>query len=316
MKSSSSRWTPTGWHRLYLETPEDWSIGAISGDATTGYLRLDDAVMPRVEVRWEPVKGQEPLDRIVARYLEKLTEKNRKKKTPPLKVRRGLNLIKDEAVLQTRAIEGFHWETESEDAVQAYGALWRCSVCNRIVFAQVLGLDRESIFSTATRVLNTLRDHPEGDTVVWALYGMKFETPATWSLKEHRLLTGRILLRFTGPDGEIEVERLSLAEMQLNGRPFETWFEQTCDGDIDRRDSLSEAEFSHPGLWYFGTAIDPATVHKRLGWLPGRRPKKHGFERYGWHCAPGNKLFSLRRPGERPTPEALLNVARTLTCHR
>ena len=42
MKRGASKWTAVGWHHLYLEMPEDWGIGAVSGDASTGYLRLDD----------------------------------------------------------------------------------------------------------------------------------------------------------------------------------------------------------------------------------------------------------------------------------
>lgn len=315
MKKSASRWTAVGWQQMYLDTPEEWSIGAVSGNASAGYLRLDDAEMPRVELRWEPAKREEPVDKVVERYLTKLTEKSRKKKTAPVKVRRNLNLIKDEELLRVRKIEGFHWEMEGDDPVQAYGALWRCETCSRIVFAQIMGRDHESIFATSTRVLNSLRDHAEGDTAIWALYGLRFEMPASCTLKDYQLLTGRIALRFAADAGEIEVERLSLAEIHLKGRSFESWFEQTCEGDISEREPLPDEGFRHPGVWASGLAVDPATVHKRLGWLPWRRPRKRRFDRCGWHCPPGNKLISLRRLGEPHRPEALMDIARTLICH-
>ena len=314
MKHSASRWTAIGWRNLFVEAPEDWSIGALSGDDSAGYLRIDDAEMPRIELRWEPVRGQEPIEKVVDRYLAKLTEK-KGKKTTPVKVRRQLNLIKEASILENRTIEGFHWETEGDRPLQAYGILWRCSVCKRTVFVQVIGQEHESIFSIAARVLNSLRDHPEGEMTTWGLYGMRFETPATFVLKDYQLLTGRLALRFSGTAGEIEIERLSLAEIQLDDKPFEHWFQQTCDGEILHQETLSGEGFRHPGVWASGKAIDPATVHKRMAWLPWRRPKKREFERIGWHCADGNKLFTLRRLTDQTDQEVLSRIARTMVCH-
>jgi hypothetical protein len=303
-----------GWQHICLEAPENWSIGAVTGDASAGYLRLDDAEMPRAELRWEQAKGQEPIDKVVERYLRALSRKSRHK-AAPVKVRRHLDLIKDEPLLAVRSVEGFHWQTEGSDPVQAYGALWRCGVCNRIVFVQVMGQAAESVFPTATRILATLRDHPEGDTAVWALYGMRFEVPASYVLKDHRLLTGRIVLRFSGDGEEVELERLSLAEMQLAGRSFEAWFRQTADGEVDRQEPLPEEGFRHPGVMASGMAVDPATVHKRLAWLPWRRPRKRRFDRCGWHCAEGNRLYTLRRLADAHNPEVLLRIARSMGCH-
>lgn len=314
MKRGSSRWTAVGWHHLYLEMPEDWGIGAVSGDASTGYLRIDDAEMPRIELRWEPARGQEPIDKVVERYLKNLTKKGRKK-APPIKVRRDLNLIKDNRLLENRAVEGFHWRIDGDEPIQAYGILWRCEVCSRIVFLQILGRAGESTMTLATRILNTLQDHPVGDTVVWAMYGMKFEIPVTCALKSHSFLTGQIKLNFTDKSSEIELERLSLAEMHLKGRSFEEWFQDTYGHEIETLDPLSEERLRHPGVQASGTTVDPETVHKRLAWLPWRRPRRRPFDSCSWHCTDGNKLYTLRRMGEGAQPEMLLDIAQSVVCH-
>lgn len=314
MKRVSSKRTAVGWHHLYLEIPEDWGIGAVSGDEKTGYIRLDDAEMPRVEMRWEPARGQEPIDKVVERYLDNLTKKGRKK-APPVKVRRDLDLIKDDRLLEDRAVEGFHWRIDGEEAVQAYGILWRCEVCARIVFLQILGRAGESTRTLATGILNTLRDHPEADTAIWAMYGMQFEIPVSYALKSHSFLTGQIKLTFTGESSEIELERLSLAEMHLEGRSFDEWFQDTYGHETEDMTPLSGEWLRHPGIQASGTAVDPETVHKRLAWLPWRKPRKRPFSGCHWHCTDGNKLYMLRQLGEPENPETLLDIARTVKCH-
>lgn len=307
-------WTPVGWQHLYLETPENWSVGAVSGDMTTGYLRLDDAEMPRVEIRWEKSKGNEPVGKVVDRYLDTLVKKT-KGKTPPVRVRRDLSLLKREEQQEDRTFEGFHWKTEGDDPVQAYGILWRCQVCARTVFIQVLARVGETILPTASRVLNSLSDHPGGDRALWAVYGMRFETPAQYRLKEHQFLTGRLRLRFSAEGDEVEVERRSLAEMQLEGRTFEEWYRDTGDGEVEKEEILAEDTFPHPGLMTSGLVADPASVNKRLAWLPWRHPRIRRYDRCGWHCPDGNKLYTLRRLAGTEDREQLLQIVRTLVCH-
>lgn len=314
MNWARGAWTAVGWQHIYIEVPEEWSIGAVSGNHTTGYLRLDDAEMPRVEVRWEPVKGNESVDKVVDRYLNTLVKKSRKK-APPVKIRRNLTLLRDDKQLEDRTVQGFHWKTEGDDAVQAYGILWRCEVCGRTVFIQILGRLGETVQPTATRVLGTLKDHPDGDTATWAAYGMRFDLPAGDVVKDHKFLTGHLSMRFTGDGDEIEVERYSLAKMQLDGETFESWYDEKEDGEVEERNVLPEGLCHHSGAVTSGTTVDPATANQRLGWLPWRRPKRIRFERCGWHCPDGNKLYLVRRIGKEPDRDRLIQVAQTLKCH-
>ncbi len=314
MNRSGGRWTAVGWQHIFLEVPEEWSVGAVNGDHTTGYLRIDDSEMPRVEVRWEPTKGNESVDKVVERFLDTLVKKSRRK-SPPVKIRRNLSLLKDEKQLEDRSVESFHWKTEGEDAVQAYGLLWRCEVCGRTVFVQVLGRLGETVQPVASKILSTLSDHAPGDQAVWAVYGMRFELPTGNRLKGHTFLTGRLTMRFTGDDDEIEVDRYSLAKTQLDGEPFEAWFDGNDEGDAEETEALTSDSFRHEGRLVAGSIVDPATANQRMAWLPWRRPKRIKYDRCGWHCPDGNKLYLVRRIGAEADRERLLTVARTLTCH-
>ncbi|MBT5873708.1 MAG: hypothetical protein HOH43_09830 [Candidatus Latescibacteria bacterium] len=307
-------WTTIGWQHVYLEVPEEWSIGAVSGDYTTGYLRLDDSEMPRVEIRWEPSKGNETVDQVVERFLDTLLKKSRKK-SPPIKIRRNLTLVKDSKQLEDRSVESFHWKTEGDDPIQAYGLLWRCEICGRTLFVQILGRLGETVQPLATRILSTLRDHPEDETAIWSVYGMRFKLSAQDTLKSHKFLTGRLTICFTGDDDQIEIDRYSLAETQLDGASFDEWYEERGIGTVEESDELRDDSFRHPGVLTEGTVVDPASASQRMAWLPWRRPKRIRFERCGWYCVDGNKLYLVRRIGTEANRERLLQVAQTVTCH-
>jgi hypothetical protein len=315
MKDTTKRWTTVGWHNIFLEAPEDWAIGALSGDVSTGYLRLDDAEMPRVEIRWESSKSSEPIDRVVERYLHTLTKK-RDKKAPPIKVRRNVDLVREEKQQESRVFEGFHWSVESADPIQAYGMLWRCGVCSRTVFIQILGRESASLLRTALRIIQTLEDHPENDRSVWSLYGMRFDVPASYTLTEHQLMTGRLMLRFRRDKEEMLLERLSLADMHLENRSFEKWLEQTTEGDVADRGVITEEESGHHAVfWVSGEAVDPATVHKYLRWLPWRRPCRRPFRRLGWHCPETNRLFTLSCFAPVSVSRSGRDVLESMVCH-
>lgn len=299
-----------------METPSEWSVGAVNGDRASGYLRVDDAEMPRLEIRWEPARGEEPIDRVVNRYLSTLIKKSGRK-TPAVKVRRGLSLLKPKPQHETdgQTVECFHWRFEGDEPVQAYGLLWRCETCGRIVFVQVLGRAGETIQPVAARVLNSLRDHPADDTAVWAVYGMRIEVPVAYTLKSHQFLTGRIVLRFSDGHADLEIERLSLAEMHLEDRGFAGWFSSTNPGGVERQETAEDESWRHKIIVATGVMPDPATANRRLKWLPWRRPKIRCFCRCGWHCPQGNKLYTVHRVSDAADRAHILSIAKSCVCH-
>jgi len=60
------------WQGISVEVPEDWTLGAIGAGERSGYLRLDDRDMPRLEVKWEHApRGSDP-ELVVRRFLNML----------------------------------------------------------------------------------------------------------------------------------------------------------------------------------------------------------------------------------------------------
>ena len=88
-------WTVFGWAGIQLEIPTAWELSGLSGDQKTGYLRLDDGEMPRLELKWAHTRRKKPdLHATLDEYF-KLIRKTYKKGTE-LSFRRNVNFIKEE----------------------------------------------------------------------------------------------------------------------------------------------------------------------------------------------------------------------------
>ena len=58
-----SKWHTVGWQGISLHVPEEWNIGGIGGTRDDGYLRLQDADLARVEIKWAQAEGFKVADR-------------------------------------------------------------------------------------------------------------------------------------------------------------------------------------------------------------------------------------------------------------
>ena len=102
-------WNLFGWAGIQLEIPTTWEISGISGDEKNGYLRLDDAEMPRLELKWAKTRKKKPdLHKTLDEYF-KLVRKNYKR-GGNVSFRRNVDLIKDEDFLKDHTVLGFQLE--------------------------------------------------------------------------------------------------------------------------------------------------------------------------------------------------------------
>ena len=67
-------WIPFRWHGVGLEIPTEWNPGKLVGDRKSGNVRLDDQLMPRVELEWKEARGDDRVGLIVDRYVEGLAK--------------------------------------------------------------------------------------------------------------------------------------------------------------------------------------------------------------------------------------------------
>ena len=182
-------WTLFGWAGIQLEIPTTWELSGLSGDQKTGYLRLDDGDMPRLELKWAHTRRKKPdLHATLDEYF-KLIRKTYKKGTD-LSFRRNVNLIKEEGFFEGRNFLGFSWKGD----IRANGLIFHAG--KRITIVQVMGRLKENWRPTVLRVFQSIVDHSEAPQTLWSAYGLKLGVPREYKLERQKLLSGYLLFVF------------------------------------------------------------------------------------------------------------------------
>lgn len=298
--SQETAWTQFGWQGIAFEQPADWNISVVEGDHRTGYVRLDDDAMVRMEIRWEKPRRPADVTTIVQRYLDKL-ERAARKAGQELSVRRHLKLVE----LDGKDCE--YLSTEGE--VHALALASRCHACQRLVLARVLFRKGEKIRAVAQRIFSTFDDHPRDGKSAWGLYGLRFAVPETFRLAKSSLKTGYLELLFHHGREELVVIRYSMADVLLKGLPLAEWFKRTYEKKLAqfRCDVRAESENGHDRLRCLGPA-------RRRGLLSALRRKRF-LHCLAWRCRDADKIFIFRLVSSREQDERLDQFSRLVVCH-
>jgi len=285
--------------------PADWTLGAIGGDYKQGYARLDDAVMPRLEVKWSDQNVS--LDRALDRYLAKLGKRGR----------RGEVRVDERArVISRRSkpdkkLRGFSWSGRE----RAQGVIWKCEKCARTVIAQVIvapGAEGEAL---AREVLGSLEDHGRDGRVTWALYGLAFEAPEELRLEHQKLMAGYLELAFAAGRRKLRVRRWGMADVALAERELQHWYEVE---EVRRRDVQWECEPAavngHDGVRVHGHRR--RLLHRGRRWLERllRLRIASDFDGRVWRCPESNRIYSVEAV-HHDDEGALLEVVESVACH-
>ena len=183
-------WTIFGWAGIQLEIPTAWELSGLSGDQKTGYLRLDDGEMPRLELKWAHTRRKKPdLHATLDEYF-KLIRKTYKRKGTELSFRRNVNLIKEEGFFEGRNLLGFSWKGD----IRANGLIFH--VGKRITIVQVMGRLKENWRPTVLRIFQSIVDCSEAPQTLWSAYGLKLGVPKEYKLERQKLLSGYLLFVF------------------------------------------------------------------------------------------------------------------------
>ena len=182
-------WTVFGWAGIELEIPTTWELSGLSGDQKTGYLRLDDPEMPRLELKWAHTRRKKPdLHATLDEYF-KLIRKTYKKGTE-LSFRRNVNLIKEEEFFKGRTVLGFSWK----GSIRANGLIFHTG--KRITIVQVMGRLKENWRPTVLRIFESITDRGDAPLTLWSAYGLKLGVPKEYKLERQKLLSGYLLFAF------------------------------------------------------------------------------------------------------------------------
>lgn len=285
------------WQGVRLRVPDEWELGRVDGDASSGYARLDDARMVRAEIEWRaaPVRGaRRPVTDLVDRYIEQL-QKKADKSGMEFSVQRQAKFLRDKRWLEGSEYETFIWEAD----YRAYNLARACPDCQRIVLLRVLAPVGENAEALVNQVLPSLEDHPreaDGGRMLWCVYGMRFLAPPEFELSEYELKSGHIRLTFTtdGGNRSLRIHRLSMAQMLLRDRDLAEWYPSFFHKDLrDFKHSVTAADVrGHPGARVQGEPRSRWRQILRPLPLVNPRPRRY-LQGAAWHCPDQNRICAV-----------------------
>jgi hypothetical protein len=305
-----------GWQGMTAEIPEDWQIGAISGDVKQGYVRYDDGNMPRLELKWATESGFVDIEKVIAKYLTDL-QKGRKKGAADIEVEKDTKLL-SRRKRKKGSLRCFRWTIAGE--AEGYGAAWVCTDCGRTVIAQVTmpaGGKADEDEELASGILLSINDHPLDGWTYWAAYGFGAWVPEQFKLSGQKLMAGLMEFDFEADTEKLKVARWGMAGMALRKKTLKEFIGSECSKTL-RKNSVEAEEGEikgHPGLILSGEG--PGGVHKvRSFWA--HCCGKHYADRFvgrAWHCEPGNKIIYIESLVDRAHTALVDEICDRIECH-
>jgi hypothetical protein len=290
-------WVPFHWHGLGLEIPADWNPGKLVGDWKSGNVRLDDQMIPRVELEWKEARGDERVALIVDRYVEGLA-KGAEKQRHKLKVDRsascpGLALSGD-----LRSQVYFVWESQyTVHTLACYSP-----TSDRLLFVRVMAQPDEELSAVLPRVLNSLSDEDATAGQTWALFDLSATSPAGYELESYELKSGHIRLKFQQGRSIYQVDRLSLAGMLLQRRSLDAWYRDFFRKDLRHIDVTTDPAGTDEAPLLTISGTPRGRLRSLLMPLPfwSSRPRLHLAGR-AWVAAEANKILVVQSFYRRPS---------------
>ena len=287
MAKAQVGWTDFGWQGIRLRVPEDWNLGRVDGSPQSGYVRLDDAEIVRVEIEWRTPRSRthEPVEGLIDRYLYGL-QKRAKKAGVTFAVQRRAKFLKNTRWLEGREYETFTWKAD----FHAFNLALKASG-GRIVLVRVLSLPGEDLGETIEQLLGSLEDRAADERWLWSVYGLRFSMPADFKLESHELKSGHIQLSFEKGKQLCRVQRLSMAQLLLKGQELLHWYpvffkKQLRDVQVE---VAAEDVKGHLGLRVTGTPRSRwRQLLRPLPWV-NPRPRVY-LDGRAWHCEQTNKI--------------------------
>ncbi len=333
--------TVVGWQGIRFQLPPEWNVSAFSMDRDNGSLRVDapGSSSLTVQLRWmNAAKPQREGPPTAYHYLAPLFRKWLRRPEPAVpKTDLKANIeriLKEtaktakkakstfESSLRTEKLEGpddertainFSWTGVG----RGQGKIWQCSVCNRIVIAQVVGLskDQAAISAVASQLFATLHDHTADGFDLWALYDLQIGIPEDFRLEEQKLLSGYLHLTFARGGEKIIVDRWGLANVTRKKFSLADWFANNAFVSLKRLASDEETIYDHDAVHYAGKL----SLFARLRLLRDAKTSLRRFPtRYEggiWECADSNKLYAVQVLHSRKTEGLWDEVTDRCVCH-
>ena len=314
MSEKSLKWTCFGWQGITGDVPQDWALGAVDGDWQSGYFRIDDEKVARLEARWTQTKGGFSADRVVKKYL-RVVKRDMKKSSRTARISCPCPAIDRLGVFEGRKGVSFSWDGDSH----VRGAIWRCESCNRIVFLQ-LGLKSNNGQEVASKILRSLKDHPSAGTSLWSVYGLRCHIPSGYQLTSCSLTVGFLQLCFASrefPKRQLEISRWGPARFLLKGRELaEWWTGYLLSRDEGPTSSAKDGEMhSHVCMTASGELKGGFSPQAKGRVLKLRRLFSIKWCGKAWHCPQSDRVYAVRSTDHPRAFDLVNELAEGGVCH-
>jgi len=297
-----SQWDRIGWHGITFDVPADWCPGRVEGDFANGYMRVEDELRVRLEVKWETARGAPPeASRLVDNYLRQARKKLRRQEPEP-RIDRGRYV----PALADVDHEAFTWR----GSFNAHSLLLVAPSSNRIVHIRVFFEAGDEQRALTRRIFSSVRAEPVDGRDEWAAFGLRFKVESTWRLDQSALRTGCLQFLFRNGADELEVVRLSLAEMVLRKRDLKDWFAEFFAKQL-RGFAFEAKAWDHGGEDGIRCSGVLRLRARPLGLLRGRRY----LGAVAWHCRQNDKLHAVRLVSGSVDDPRLAACAESIKCH-
>jgi len=296
------KWTTFGWLGVNFEVPESWNLGRVNGDRKKGYLRLDDEIFTRLELRWEKKRGVPDIEKIVARHVNELDHSAKRHKVS-FEVKRNLGFFR---LRDSRYHECFYWEGD----YKVFNLIFKCEASQVTYLLRLFFKKTANMRVYAKRIFESFSDSPAGDDELWGFFGFQFCVPKGLVLEKTSLKAGCYEVLLADKASEIEVIRLSIAATLLKGRSLKDWFFEFYKKRLGRLDVRVAAARTggHEGIEVVATPKGNRRV------LPLFRSKTVLRARC-WHCDEGDKLYIFRVTSREPQDARCERYAQKVRCH-
>ncbi len=333
--------TVIGWQGIRFKLPPEWSLTSFSMEKESGYLRVNapgESALT-VQIRWQDASTSSRQIRTLYDVLAPRVRKLFKRPSPPVpppELKKVLEkVLKDtaksarkaggalESSLKPERVEGENGERTAiafqySGGGKGQGKIWHCHTCNRLVIAQIAGIQRESnaIQSVAAQLFATLYDHSSDGFDLWALFGMQAYVPESFRLHTQRVFSGHLRLVFLRNGEKIVIDRWGLADTTLKRFQLEEWFQINVPLALKRMEKTEETlARGHSALVYKGAVNMPekARIFREARGLA--LPLATLYEGGVWHCVEENKIYAVQTYLGRKSEPLMQQIMTRCLCH-
>jgi len=266
---------------MAMVVPAGWDPAVLQ----KGYLRLEDARRPTLELRWRFSPKEASIQEIARAYVSRLETGLGGRPIPDFEPG-DLAPVKNEYEVAPFSVEA------GETIFR--GAVILCPLCRRIFVLQV-GIPRdEDSLSMPARIMSSFRDFHPSDWVPWTLFDIRADLPGGFQLHSHSFQSGYFRMSLRRGSRWLTLHRWAPANVILRRATLKEWAAGQYRKEIERRGrTLAPLNFTG----FPAVEVVPkqgGTVVKRVGRTllrPGR------FRALVWHNEAANRILGVETAG-------------------